>query len=72
MHGFIAAAFAGEGERTARHVAERLAGLGVALFDGYFLSAQIDGPEQRDRRVRDMTNALEHYGSAIAAAHTSR
>lgn len=72
MRGFIASAFEAEGERVARIVADRLAGLGVALFDGYFLSAQIDGPEERDRRVRDMANALEHYGLAIAAQHASR
>jgi AcrR family transcriptional regulator len=67
MHTFIAIAFEAEGEAVAGVVADRLAGLGVALFDGYFLSAQIDGPEGRNRRVQDMARALEHYGMAITA-----
>lgn len=69
MHSFIAAAFEAEGPRVAALVADRLAGLGVALFDGYFLAAQIDGADGRSRRVRDMAQALEHYGTALAAQH---
>lgn len=67
MREFIATAFETEGPEVAGIVADRLAGLGVALFDGYFLSAQIDGPEGRRQRVQDMARALEHYGEAIAA-----
>jgi AcrR family transcriptional regulator len=70
MREFIAIAFEAEGPHVAGLVADRLAGLGVALFDGYFLSAQIDGAEGRNRRVQDMAAALEHYGEALAA--TSR
>ena len=69
MHEFIAVAFEAEGPDVAGIVADRLAGLGVALFDGYFLAAQIDGPEGRTRRVQDMARSLEHYGEAIAAQH---
>jgi AcrR family transcriptional regulator len=67
MHEFIASAFENEGPDVASTVADRLAALSVALFDGYFLAAQIDGPDERRRRVRDMASALEHYGTAIAA-----
>lgn len=66
MHEFIASAFEGEGPEAAAVIADRLAELGVALFDGYFLAAQIDGPGERRRRVLDMAAALEHYGNAIA------
>jgi AcrR family transcriptional regulator len=69
MRVFVATAFAAEGPEVAGIVGDRLAGLGVALFDGYFLSAQIDGAEGRNRRVQDMAKALEHYGEAIAAQH---
>ena len=68
MREFITVAFEAEGPEVAAQIGDRLAGLGVALFDGYFLAAQIDGPEGRDRRVQDMARALEHYGEAIAAA----
>ena len=54
MREFIATAFEAEGPEVAGIVADRLAGLGVALFDGYFLAAQIDGVEGRNRRVQDM------------------
>ena len=64
----LVVAFEAEGPEVAAQIGDRLAGLGVALFDGYFLAAQIDGPEGRDRRVQDMARALEHYGEAIAAA----
>lgn len=66
MHEFIASAFEDEGPEAAAVIADRLAELGVALFDGYFLAAQIDGPGERRRRVLDMAAALEHYGNAIA------
>jgi AcrR family transcriptional regulator len=69
MHAFIAMAFDADGPEVATLVADRLAGLGVALFDGYFLAAQIDGAEGRNQRVQDMARALEHYGEAIAAQH---
>jgi AcrR family transcriptional regulator len=69
MREFIATAFEAEGPHVAGIIADRLAGLGVALFDGYFLSAQIDGIEGRSRRVRDLARALQHYGEAIAAEH---
>ncbi|MEZ5115063.1 MAG: TetR/AcrR family transcriptional regulator [Candidatus Nanopelagicales bacterium] len=68
MREFIASAFEDEGPERAGRVAERLAPLGVALFDGYFLAAQIDGPEGRRRRVQDMAQALEHYGTALAGS----
>lgn len=68
MHAFIAAAFEDEGAEVAGLVADRLAELGVALFDGYFLAGQIDGVEGRRRRVNDMAAALEHSGRAIADA----
>ncbi len=67
MREFITLAFEDEGSDVAGDVGDRLAGLGVALFDGYFLSAQIDGAEGRNRRVLDMASALEHYGAALAA-----
>jgi len=67
MREFITVAFEAEGPTVAADIGDRLAGLGVALFDGYFLAAQIDGPAGRDQRVRDMAGALEHYGEAIAA-----
>lgn len=69
MREFIAMAFEAEGDDVAGVIADQLAGLGVALFDGYFLAAQIDGADGRSRRVRDMAQALEHYGTAIAAQH---
>jgi AcrR family transcriptional regulator len=69
MRDFIASAFEAEGPKVSGIIANRLAGLGVALFDGYFLAAQIDGTEGRNRRVQDMARALEHYGQAIAAQH---
>lgn len=68
MREFIASAFEDEGPERAWRVAERLAPLGVALFDGCFLAAQIDGPEGRRRRVQDMAQALEHYGTALAGS----
>lgn len=67
MREFITVAFEGEAPDVAARIGDRLAGLGVALFDGYFLAAQIDGPHGRDQRVRDMAKALELYGHAIAA-----
>ncbi len=69
MREFIAMAFEAEGPQVAGIIGDRLAGLGVALFDGYFLAAQIDGEDGRNRRVRDMAQALEHYGTAIALQH---
>jgi AcrR family transcriptional regulator len=69
MREFIATAFEAEGPRVAGIVGDRLAGLGIALVDGYFLAAQIDGAEGRNRRVQDMARALENYGEAIAAQH---
>ena len=68
MREFITVAFEAEGPEVAAEIGERLAGLGVALFDGYFLAAQIDGPEGRERRVLDMARALEHSGRALAAS----
>ena len=68
MREFITVAFEGEGPEVAAHIGDRLAGLGVALFDGYFLAAQIDGPQGRNQRVRDMAGAIQHYGNPIAAA----
>ena len=67
MREFITVAFEAEGPDLAADIGEQLSGLGVALFDGYFLAAQIDGREDRDQRVQDMACALEHYGAAIAA-----
>jgi AcrR family transcriptional regulator len=68
MREFITVAFEAEGPEIAAQIGDRLAGLGLALFDGYFLAGQIDGPDGRDQRVKDMASALEHYGEAIAAA----
>lgn len=69
MRDFIAMAFEAEGPQVAALIGDRLAGLGVALFDGYFLAGQIDGTDGRSRRVHDMAQALEHYGTAIAIQH---
>lgn len=71
MRGLIEASFEAEGPRVASLVADRLAELGVALFDGFFLSAQIEETDRRNRRVRDMARALAYYGEAIAAEHRS-
>lgn len=67
MHELLEVAFEAEGPRTARVVADRLAGLAVVLFDGTFLAEQVDGVEGRSRRVTQMADALEHYGESIAA-----
>jgi AcrR family transcriptional regulator len=69
MHTFVAVAFEAEGPDIAGIVADRLAGLGVALFDGHFVAAQIDGVDGRNRRVQDMALALANYGEAIARQH---
>ncbi|MCA0331377.1 MAG: TetR/AcrR family transcriptional regulator [Actinobacteria bacterium] len=71
MREFIAMAFEAEGPEVAGIIGDRLAGLGVALFDGYFLAAQIAGVDGRNQRVRDMAQALEHYGNAIASQQHS-
>ncbi|MGZ4602061.1 MAG: TetR/AcrR family transcriptional regulator [Kineosporiaceae bacterium] len=69
VHGALRRAFDAEGASVAEAVADELADVGLAMFDGAFLAVQNDPTLDYEPLLMTMADALAALGQAGAARH---
>ena len=72
VHGALRRAFDAEGASVAEAVADELADVGFAMFDGSFLAVQNDPGLDYEPLLMTMADALAALGDAVAARHRPR